>query len=257
MYSKLATSGILSFFEKIGRAHPLLYIFLRSLVRYTNIFEKDFDGVRLLKFKKKVNIMDVGASDGIATKFLSNNLNTGTIYCFEPSPPYIKILKKINVKNVIVKPFAIGDANSYTYIYFPRYKFFKKKFDIVSYTSYGVRLLKHYMLDFKFRKNLSIIKEKILIKKINKINKKIHLIKIDTNGNELFVIKGLINIIKKDKPALIVENNPDSVKIMKLLKKYSYKGFYYSIDSKKFTSKKNNHALNRYYLQKKHLNKIT
>ena len=92
MYSKLATSGILSFFEKIIRAHPLLYILIRSLVRFTNIFEKDFDGVKLINFKKKVNIIDVGASDGIATKFLNNNLNTGTIFCVEPNLHYVNIV---------------------------------------------------------------------------------------------------------------------------------------------------------------------
>ena len=46
MESKLATSGFMSYFEKLIRAHPLIYIFLRSMVRFTNIFEKDFDGVK-------------------------------------------------------------------------------------------------------------------------------------------------------------------------------------------------------------------
>ena len=72
MEFKSATSGFLTFFEKIIRAHPLVYIFIRSIVRFTNIFEKDFDGVRLLKLKKKVNIIDVGASDGVATKYFNN-----------------------------------------------------------------------------------------------------------------------------------------------------------------------------------------
>ena len=249
--------GFLSILEKIVRAHPFIYIIFRVLIRFTNIFEKDFNGVRLINFKQKVNILDVGASDGIATKFFNNNLNTGTIYCFEPYKKYVDILKKLKIKNVVIKPFAIGNQNSHITIFFPRYKFFNKFFDIITYTHYDIKLMRHFLLDFKFRKNISIIKEKIFIKKISKMSKKIHLIKIDTNGNELFVIKGLMKIIIKDKPALIVENNPDSAKIMKLLKKLSYTGLYYSINSKKFTSKKNVHALNRYYLQKKHLIKNT
>ena len=76
-----ATVGLLSFFEKIIRSHPLIYIFIRSIVRFTNIFEKDFDGLKILKFGKKINIIDVGASDGIAAKYFNNNLDTGTIYC--------------------------------------------------------------------------------------------------------------------------------------------------------------------------------
>ena len=73
MEFKSATVGILSFFEKIIRSHPLIYIFIRSVVRFTNIFEKDFDGIKLLKFKKKINIIDVGASDGVAVKYFNNN----------------------------------------------------------------------------------------------------------------------------------------------------------------------------------------
>ena len=175
MESKLATSGFMSYFEKLIRAHPLIYIFLRSMVRFTNIFEKDFDGVKLLKFNEKVNIIDVGASDGIATKFLSKHLNYKSILCFEPNPQYVKILKKIKIKNVIVKPFGISDKNCYVDILYPRYKFFKKNYDIISYTGYGGRagspeskFMNHMLLDFKFNKNISVFKKKIAVKKIKK-----------------------------------------------------------------------------------------
>ena len=96
MEAKLATSGYLSFFEKVARAHPLIYIFLRSIIRFTNIFEKDFDGVKLLNFESKVNVIDVGASDGIATKFLNNNLRCNKILCFEPNPSYVALLNMFN-----------------------------------------------------------------------------------------------------------------------------------------------------------------
>jgi hypothetical protein len=103
MEKKLATSGWLAFFEKIARAHPLIYIFLRSLVRFTNIFERDFDGVKLLNFEGKVNLIDVGASDGIAIKFLNKNLRCNKILCFEPNPSYVALLKKSNIRNLIIK----------------------------------------------------------------------------------------------------------------------------------------------------------
>ena len=99
---RLTTTGVLSFFEIIARSHPLIYLFFRSIIRFTNIFEKDFDGVKKINLQKKINIIDVGASDGIASKFFYNNLNTGTIVCVEPHPGYIKILKKINIKNIII-----------------------------------------------------------------------------------------------------------------------------------------------------------
>ena len=143
--------------------------------------------------------------------------------------------------------------NSYIDIFIPQYKIFNKSFDIISYTGYDGKFLNHMLSDFKFKNNLSIVKKKIFIRKINKINHKIDLIKIDTNGHELSIINGLLKFIKRDKPALIVEENYDSNKIMKLLKRFSYKGYYYSISKRKFELKRNKGALNRYYLQDKHL----
>tara|TARA_B100001971_G_C18211362_1_gene550898 strand:- start:813 stop:1199 length:387 start_codon:yes stop_codon:yes gene_type:complete len=128
MRQSKTNEGILSFFEKIIRSHPLTYFLLRSLVKFTNIFEQDFDGIKLLNLNNKVNIIDVGASDGIASKFFSRILNIGSIICFEPNKRYVNELKKINIKNLIIKPFAIGNMNGYKTIFFPRYKFFFLEF---------------------------------------------------------------------------------------------------------------------------------
>ena len=46
--------GIVGFFEKNIRKHPLIYIIFRSLVRFTNIFEKDFDGLKKYYLIKKL-----------------------------------------------------------------------------------------------------------------------------------------------------------------------------------------------------------
>jgi FkbM family methyltransferase len=255
-YHRVSVSSdrIFNFFEKIIRSHPLIYFLSRGLIRFTNIFEQDFDGVRILNLNDKVNIIDVGASDGIASKFFNKNLNIGSIICYEPNNYYVNILKKINIKNLIVKPFAIGNTNGYTTVFFPRYKFFFRNFDLIPYTCYNKEnLIKLIFLDFKFRKNISIIKKKIFIKKVNKINKKIDLIKIDTNGSELSVVKGLLHIIKRDRPALIIESCLGIENIPLLLKKFSYKAYYFSPDKKKFSLTRKKYSLNTYFLQKKHL----
>ena len=104
--------GFISILEKIIRSHPAIYLVIRNLIKYTNIFEKDFDGLKYLDFDKtKLNIIDVGASDGIASKFFNKNLNTGTIYCYEPSKYYQEILKKNKINNIIIKPYAIGNKD--------------------------------------------------------------------------------------------------------------------------------------------------
>ena len=256
MRSSKTHEGIFSILEKIVRAHPAIYIIIRNLVKYTNIFEKDFDGLKFLDInEKKMNIIDVGASDGIASKFFNNNLNVGTIYCYEPNEYFLKILKKNKNENMIIKPYAIGNKNIKKKIYFPRYNFLNKNYDIISYAHYDQKLMNHFLLDFRFRENLSIASSILTIKKIGLFKKKINLIKIDTNGYELSIIKGLIQTIKRDSPVLLVEMNKDEKKISKILKRFNYDGYFYSISQKKFTKRKKSNALNKYFLQKKHIKK--
>lgn len=250
-------NGFLYFIEKIIRFHPLSYLICRSLIRFTNIFEVDFKGVKLIKFKKKITIFDIGASDGIASKFFLNNLSVKKIYCFEPNMEYVKILRNLKIKKLIVKPFAIGFKNLKSRIFMPQYRFFKKKYNLITYTFFDKNYLdKQIDLDFIFKKKISIISNEIHVKKIMKIKTKVDLIKIDTNGYELQVIKGLKDIICNCKPAIILETNQDILRIKKFLNKYSYNDYYYDFKKKKLNKIKKKYPLNTFFLQEKHFKTI-
>ena len=255
MQRSKTNTGILSFFEKVVRSHPLIYYIVRSLIRYTQIFEEDANGVSFLNFKKKINIIDVGASDGIALKFFNRKLNINKIICYEPYGPYVKILKKIKLKKLIVNPYGIDKYNKYYNVYFPRYKFLSKNLDLITYTYYDKKkLLNQINLDFIFKKNIEIVKQKIFLKKVKKINMKIDLVKIDVNGHEYSVIQGLKYIIKKDKPVIIVETGDDIKDIEKYLKNFGFKKYFFSNKELKFFEIKKKYPLNTYFLQKIHLN---
>tara|TARA_B100001115_G_C15751912_1_gene367749 strand:+ start:89 stop:859 length:771 start_codon:yes stop_codon:yes gene_type:complete len=248
-------TGLLSFFEKIIRSHPLVYYFVRSLIRYTKIFEEDANGVSFVNFKKKINIIDVGASDGIALKFFNRKLNINKIICYEPYQPYVKILKKLKLKKLIVNAYGIDKYNKYYNVYFPRYKFFSKNLDLITYTYYDKKkLLNQINLDFKFKKNIEIVKQKIFLKKVKKIDTKIDLVKIDVNGHEFSVIQGLKHVIKRDKPVVIVETGDDIKDIERYLKNFGFKKYFFSNKELKFFEIKNKYPLNTYFLQKNHLN---
>ena len=247
-------TGFLYFLEKIVRSHPLPYFIVRQFIRYTNIFEEDANGVVFLNLDKKVNIIDVGASDGIASKFFNRKLKINKIICFEPNKSYVRILKKLNIKNLIVNAYGIGQFNKYYKIFFPRYKFFSKNLDLITYTYYNKQtLLNRINLDFRFKKNISIVKSKIYLKKIKKMRSKIDLIKIDVNGHELSVLKGLSKIIKRDKPALIIETGEDIKIIGRHLKKYGFEKYLFLNKYNKFMKIKKNYPLNTYFLQRNHL----
>ena len=252
--SKTASSGVLKYLEKIIRSHPLVYLIFRYFIRYTNFFEDDAHGVSYLNLDKKINIIDVGASDGIASKFFMKKLNVSNILCFEPNIPYVKILKKLGYKNMRVYDYGIGEKNTNHKVFYPRYQFFKKNFDLVTYTFYDKKeLQKQINLDFKFKKNINIVQKEIFLKKIGKLNLKISLIKIDVNGHELSVVKGLKNIIKKDKPALIIETDKNINKINDYLEKLNYKKYSFLRKKGSFEKIKNTYPLNTYFLQSFHL----
>ena len=82
---------------------------------------------------------------------------------------------------------------------------------------------------------------------------KIDLIKIDVNGHEYCVVRGLKHIIKRDKPVLIVETGDDIKNIEKYLKNYGFRKYLFSNKKHKFFKIKNLYPLNTYFLQKKHL----
>ena len=96
-----------------------------------------------------------------------------------------------------IYPYGIDKFNKYYDVFFPRYKFFSKNLDLITYTFYNKKkLIKQINLDFVFKKNIEIVKQKIYLKKVKKIKTKIHLIKIDVNGHEFSVIKGLDKLLK-------------------------------------------------------------
>ena len=231
-----------------------MYFIFRYFIRYTNIFEDDAHGVSYLNLKKQINIIDVGASDGIASKFFIKKLKVANIFCFEPNKPYVKILKKLKYKNMRVYDYGIGEKNKKYNVFYPSYQFFKKNFDLVTYTFYDKKeLLKQINLDFKFKRNINIVQKEIFLKRIDKLNLKISLIKIDVNGHELSVVKGLNNIIKKDKPALMIETDKNINKIGDYLKKFNYKKYSFVRKKRSFEKIKKTYPLNTYFLQSFHL----
>ncbi len=255
LIAKTASSGIFKILEKIIRSHPLIYFIFRYLIRYTNIFEDDAHGVKYLNFKKKINIIDVGASDGIASKFFLKNLHVNKVICYEPNKPYVKILKKLNFKNLIVHPYGISQKENKHQVFLPRYRFMKKNLDLVTYTFYDKKdLINQIKMDFKFTKRISIVKKTIVLKKVKKMKFKISLIKIDVNGHEYSVLQGLQNIIKRDKPAMIIETDKNIKKIEVYLKKFNYEKYFFDTKNKTFKKIRKSYPLNSYFLCKAHLN---
>jgi FkbM family methyltransferase len=244
--------GFLGFLESIIRRNGILYYFIRSIVIHFNIFEEDFKILNKFYQNKKINIIDVGASDGISANFFLKNLNVKKIYCYEPHKIFIKNLmnyKKKN-KNIILKKYGISHKKNKIAVYYPIVKFLGFNLPLLTYTFYDkLELKKQIKLDFYNYQKIIIDKAIINLKKYKRIKDKIDLIKIDVNGFELEVVKGMLSQIKKDRPLMVIENNSGLQKIDSLLKKYKYKKFYNK--SSKFKIHKNQKVLDVFFIPQK------
>ena len=86
------------------------------MVRHTNYFENDFFYLKKIFRNRKINIIDVGASDGISAQFFIKNLNPKYIFCYEPQKIFFKKLVNLKKKYKMLKIFnyGLGEKNTIT-----------------------------------------------------------------------------------------------------------------------------------------------
>lgn len=214
------------FFKKIlnnnlKKKHPNFVIFNHDYVSTDILIDGFYEYKELitlinwLKKKNKFNnVLDIGANIGNHSVFFSKYFKK--VLSFEPNPHSFDLLKlntkkykKINIFN-----FGLSNKNSTQ--------------DFYSYElNYGGSSLK---------KNNKIPYQKFKAKfykfdQLKKVEKNIDLIKIDVEGEELNVLKGLKDTIKKNEPIIIFEVHKDEIrngssKVIDYLKDLKYNNFY-------------------------------
>ena len=166
--------------------------------------------------------LDIGANIGNYSRFLLENSKTKVI-AFEPLQGAFLALKKTQLQfndRLEIFNFAIGNENTEKEIYFSNDKSEKASFNL------DVNQL-------SFVKNSNQFSQSVKIKKMDDLNilkdlQSIDLIKIDTEGYEMEVIKGGLNLINRVKPKFIqlefnwhqLLNNQTIYQFSKILKGY-------------------------------------
>ena len=177
----------------------LIYI---KLIRYTLNFFDYFQQKKIINFfKKRLNddliFFDIGAHYGETINLFKKNLKVREFHCFEPSFDNFKRLKKnFNKQNdkfiVKLNNFALGEYNQILNLNYTKETSSSSINDFNFNSSYLKKKLS--ILNIKINNNY-FKKEKISVKKLddyfseNKL-KKIDILKIDTEGYELSVLKG-------------------------------------------------------------------
>jgi len=202
---------ILKYYQKIDDA--LSYLF-SSVCSEKSLLKGYFK-------KKNITFVDIGTNEGGYTDFIKKTLDVKKLYCFEPIDfLYEKLKYKHNNPNSKIYNLALSDATKNKKFY---------QYEITSQSSF-------YEQDDTF-KSLKTLKKSFIIKtttfdKMFNKNKKIDLCKIDTQGEDLNILKGMKkNLSKKNIKLLKIEllfskihknTNSNFFTIMNFLKKYNY-----------------------------------
>lgn len=162
--------------------------------------------------------IDIGANIGMHTVSLSKKALH--VYAFEPQLQNFTLLYKNvtnnNCKNVQLFPAACGSDFSFTLL---------PVIDLDKPLNTG-----DISLNIPIENNSISSHATMVVKLDNVVNKPINLIKIDVQGFELEVLKGMDRILTHDKPFLIIEledhtlkrYNLTSINVVEFMHKYDY-----------------------------------
>jgi FkbM family methyltransferase len=150
--------------------------------------------------------LDIGSNIGRWAIFVAKENPLIEVYAFEPEPSnFISLKKNIalnKLKNIVPNNLACGSKTGQVPLF-------------LSESNTG-----GHSLAWKTKKKIQV-KSDTVDSVIYSKNKIVSLVKIDVEGAELDVLKGLKKILVRDKPKLIIESY-DFKKIMSFLKTYGY-----------------------------------
>ncbi len=179
-----------------------------DIVRFQSI-EQDLKIIFKKKIDKKIIIFDVGAFTGNSVFEFRKVFKNSLIFSFEPSKKNFDILKKNtkNIKNLRLHNIALSNKNGYSNFYENKWEYTSSLLPLNN-SEYKKRLEKI----FKYR-GINEIQSKYLVKTHtldnfikNKNISHIDILKIDTQGNEIDVLKGMSYLLKhKIAKVIIIE----------------------------------------------------
>ena len=192
---------------------------------YTFVYRGMLDPLVPISLDKYISkgdfVLDIGANFGLWSFKMSELIgDEGRVYAFEPFPKNIRFFKKNillnNSKNIVLHELALGDSNTFLTIH--------EGIDLGS-----TSLLKTN--DSKFSSESEVIEIRVLDEFT--FDKRITFIKLDVEGFEMFVLKGMQNVITQNRPIIAIEINREQLlasgyapkDIMDFFNPYNYRIF--------------------------------
>jgi FkbM family methyltransferase len=163
----------------------------------------------ILFSKKSKNILDAGSNIGLYSIVAAHANPKAKIFAFEPNPNNFERLKiNIHLNNfdnrITALPLAVSDQDKEISFFLP----LKKRISDVS------SAVKGHSQHFNKLEHTSItVKSVALDSQFANRTQKIDLIKIDVELYELHVLRGMTDILKKDRPVIFCEIFNEIIKV--------------------------------------------
>lgn len=194
-------------------------------------FKKIGDGDR--------TFLDIGANDGISARSFRKLVPNRPILSFEPNPHHEKSLNQVknSIKNFNFQLSGVGEENGSLTLYTPIYN----NIPLTNYASLDqdaarMNLSNHMNID-GIGEKVEFSKHEVRIIKLDELNLDPAIVKIDVEGFEDIVIKGMLETIKKSLPLIMVEYNGRSfVAIKSMLQEMHYYACSYDPENDSFAS---------------------
>lgn len=165
-----------------------IYFYDLTDVAWSNLFQI---------LKPDFNIIDAGANIGYLTLQFSKRCPEGTVFSFEPDTENFESLSQNVARNTFANvktlQIALGEKRSSGALF----KVYKN--------NPGANRILNEAPENAYAQEVVAITSIDELDREDYFKKKIHLIKIDVEGFEWFVLKGAVNLITRNRPILFVE----------------------------------------------------
>ena len=233
---------------------PIIQIFIYNNLRYFKFLfphDKDYYALKLIFNKnEKRTFLDVGGNIGLSSiGFRELGFKYNKIFIFEPDIFLCKKYLKNIIKyydNLHIFKFGLSNKNESKFLFQAYYKNLFLHFNNSFKLDYIKKKIKQNYPN-KFKK-FSYKKKKFNLKKFDdlKIDKNICFVKIDVEGFDHFVIKGMKKFISSKKPVFLIEFNYSNFQNIFDLLKSEYNCFLYMFEKNELIKLKKNQIKNMY-----------
>ena len=197
--------------------------------------EKDYYGLKLLLSESDGLFLDIGANDGVSALSFRKINGSYSILSFEPNPMHFGSLERVKrkLKKFDYRLCAVGDSPGILTLKMPTYRGIPLHSAAFCLPEQQ-RILEALFPD-RVVKRIRYLDRQVPVIRLDDLQLSPAVVKIDAEGYDLKVVRGMADTIRRCRPVLMIENNPGTIHEMtEVLSGYGYSVYTYDHDTGRF-----------------------